>query len=264
MKITELFNKIRSTSKTADKVALLSSNFNDTVKQIMQDTYTSARYYVKKFNTDLPVGKKTLDGDYTEVHAVLTKLASRELTGNDAIAAVENLISGFMKDDQAVIINILDRNLKIGLSKDTVRKLDGNTIEAKFEVTLAKNIENVKGVNPLDGTYYASRKLDGCVSADTLVELENNKKITIKEIVDKKLQCKVKSYDFANNTVVYKNITDFMHNDTDVDKTQKEWFEIETADGKYLKITANDTVYVKDKGWTRIDSLIEGDEILVD
>ena len=60
-----------------------------------------------------------------------------------------------------VLARILDRNLKIGLSRDTFAKLAGAEAPKKFEVTLAVNLDNAKGVNPLDGTFYASRKCDG-------------------------------------------------------------------------------------------------------
>ena len=39
---------------------------------------------------------------------------------------------------------------------------------------------------------------------------------------------------------------------------------IQLENGKVLKITANDTVYVKNKGWTRVDQLTENDEILTE
>ena len=57
---------------------------------------------------------------------------------------------------------------------------------------------------------------------------------------------------------------DWMHNIKDIDNTKKNWFEIQLENGKVLKITANDTVYVKNKGWTRVDQLTENDEILTE
>ena len=74
---------------------------------------------------------------------------------------VEQTIASYVAEDQQVLAAIIDRNLKIGLSKETFAKLLGEEAPAKFEVTLAVNLDNAKGVNPLDGTFYASRKCDG-------------------------------------------------------------------------------------------------------
>lgn len=161
MKISELFETIRTTSGAADKSAVMQENLNDTVKQIFEDTYSDRKYFVKKFDMPTEFGKKTLEKNYSEFHKMLDILASRAITGNDAIALVEGKIGEFVEEDAEILARIIDRNLKIGLSKDSFNKILGEEAPAKFEVTLAINLDKAKGVNPLDGTYYASRKCDG-------------------------------------------------------------------------------------------------------
>ena len=161
MKISELFETIRTTSGAADKSVVMQENLNDTVKQIFEDTYSDRKYFVKKFDMPIEFGTKTIEKNYSEFHKMLDVLASRTITGNDAIALVEGKIGEFVEEDAEILARIMDRNLKIGLSKDSFNKILGEAAPKKFEVTLAVNLDKAKGVNPLDGTYYASRKCDG-------------------------------------------------------------------------------------------------------
>lgn len=162
MKIYELFAKISKTSGSVEKSALLSANMSDVVKAVFNDTYDNLRkYYVKKFNMPTKYGVYTIETDYALFHALLDRLAERQVTGNAAIEQVELTLATFTEKDAEVLARVLDRNLKIGLSRETFAKLAGNAAPTKFQVTLAVNLDSAKGVNPLDGTYYASRKCDG-------------------------------------------------------------------------------------------------------
>ena len=264
MKVADLFNKISKTAGAVDKAALLKPEISNLIKQIYEDTYDNSRkYFVKKFDMPNKFGKKTIENDYSEFHDVLNILANREITGNDAIELVENKISEFIEKDAEILARILDRNLKIGISFDSFNKLLGKNAKKKFEVTLAYNLDKVKGVNPIDGTYYASRKCDGCVSGDTIVEFENGIKMPISEVVKNRMKGKIKSYDERTKTIVYNEIEDWMYNVSDINPSQKQWYEIELEDGKKLKITGNDSLYVEGKGWVNVEKLAENDKIII-
>lgn len=170
MNISTLFNQIEKTAGISDKSALMQqalqdANLASVITVIYQDTYDSSRKYgVHKFQIfdTKPIIRKRIELDYKDFHALLDKLANRELTGNDAINAVSNMIGTFEHSDWPILTAILNKKLTIGLSKTTFEKLTGkSTQSATFEVTLAHHLENVKGVNPIDGTWYASRKCDG-------------------------------------------------------------------------------------------------------
>lgn len=163
MKISELFKQIKETAGTNAKAELMKKNLNETIISIFNDTYDNQRkYYVHKFNKDLPIGKKTIDDNYPEFRKVLNILTGRVVTGNAAIELLENTIAEFDKPSQEICCQIIDRNLKIGLSNELFAKILGKEARKDFEVTLAQHLEKVKGVDPLDGTFYASRKCDGC------------------------------------------------------------------------------------------------------
>ena len=264
MKVSQLFETIRKTAGASEKMSLMKENISDVVKQIFADTYDKSRmYYVKKFDMPTTSGDLTIEDNYDAFHSVLEDLANRTITGNDAISLVENQIADYVEEDQPILASILDRNLKIGLSADSFNKLLGKKAPEKFEVTLAYNLDKVKGVNPIDGTYYASRKCDGCVSGDTIVEFENGIKMPISEVVKNRMKGKIKSFDENTKTIVYNEIEDWMHNVSDINPSQKQWYEIELEDGKKLKITGNDSLYVEGKGWINVEKLAENDKIIV-
>lgn len=163
MKINEIFNLIANTPGSNDKKELLKENLNETIQQIFIDTYdTSKNYYVKKFEV-VKEGNLTIDNDYIIFHHLLELLSSREVTGNTAVLMIQNTIEDFVKEDQDILIKILKRNLKIGISSENFNSIIGveNSIK-KFSVALANKLKDVKNVNIFDGNWWVSRKLDGC------------------------------------------------------------------------------------------------------
>lgn len=160
MKIHEIFEKIEHAAGMTDKTAIMQQNLNDTIKQIYLDCYDpQLKYGVHKFEIN-NAETKTVDNDYSEFHCLLQELANRNLTGNAAIDAVVSCIESFVKEDQEILKSILNKKLTIGFSFTSFKKLTGLTSSKPFEVTLACHLENVKGVDPVDGTWFASRKCD--------------------------------------------------------------------------------------------------------
>ena len=162
MKIVEILNKIQTSSKLEQKASAIKENDSETLKHIFEDTYTKDKYNVTSKNIVLnSCGDKTLEDNYDEFRALLLCLKNRELTGNAALDATISLIGSFVKEDQQTLLNILDHNLLVGLTLKQYQKIVGIKAQKPFEVALAFNLDKVNGVNPIDGTYFASRKLDG-------------------------------------------------------------------------------------------------------
>ena len=187
MTIYQTLFKIQNTPGTNDKKATLKDNLNDVIKLIFEDTYGPQKYYIKKFEPNGDVGHLFIDLDYGVFHYMLMDLASRRVTGDAAYKKLQETVALYESYSQEILCRIIDRNLKIGISWDNYLSVIGQK-ESKFEVALAMNLDKVKGVNPIDGSYYISRKLDGCrcicyvnkVFSDTWVEFKSrqNKIIT--------------------------------------------------------------------------------------
>ena len=132
MTIVEIFNAIQNTPKTLDKKSILKENMNDTIQKIFEDTYGSKKYYVKKFNKLDVSGNLTLDNDYDHFRSTLNELSSRRVTGTAAYMFLQSTVADFDENSQDILYRIIDRNLKIGISKDNFNDVVGNIIE-KFE-----------------------------------------------------------------------------------------------------------------------------------
>ena len=160
MKITEIFEAVQNTAGTNDKKRLLKDNINTTIKWVFDDCYGKRKYYIKTFEPNGIVGYNTIDNDYIDFHNALDRLAKREITGDAAYAYLQEVVSRYTADDQVVLCKIIDRNLKIGISLDNFLDIIGKKSE-KYEVALAESFSKAKGVDPTDGTYLISQKLDG-------------------------------------------------------------------------------------------------------
>lgn len=186
MTIYQTFFNIQTTPGTNDKKATLKDNLNDVIKLIFEDTYGPQKYYIKKFVPNGDVGHLFIDLDYGVFHYMLMDLASRRVTGDAAYKKLQETVALYESYSQEILCRIIDRNLKIGISWDNYLSVIGHK-ESKFEVALAMNLDKVKGINPIDGTYYISRKLDGCrcicyvskVFSDTWVEFKSRQNKTI-------------------------------------------------------------------------------------
>lgn len=186
MRIFDLFKEIESTSKSSIKKKILSENLNRTIKTIFEDTYnTDRQYHIKKLElSGDKFGELNIDDNYNIFHEGLNKLNNREITGNDASIYIADIINKYNNEDQIILLRILKRNLKIGLSQDSFLEVIGER-KSKFEVALAENLNKVKNVNPIDGTYFISRKLDGvrCICyVNKYIDNNGNQNFNIKFI----------------------------------------------------------------------------------
>lgn len=258
MTISELFTQLSSISSRTDKELIFVENKTGLVEQILLDTYGPAKYNIKKLPTIVESGDLTIDDNYDCFHKLLLDLSGRVLTGNDARQACVDLISQYNSKDQVWLLRILYKNLQIGIGETYVKNTG---ITKKFPVALANNYKDYIGkIDVTDGNWFISRKLDGCVDYYTNIEFEDGTILPIGEVVENRIQGKIKSWD--GKKIVYKDIEGYYKNISDMDQSQKIWYEIDLTDGKVLKITGNDKLMTQ-RGWVRVDELIETDKVLV-
>lgn len=76
-----------------------------------------------------------------------------------------------------------------------------------------------------------------CVSGDTIVELENHGPVTIKELVENRYEDNVLSQNIKGE-LEFMPVMEWVNNGpTD------EWLEIETEDGKVVRVTPNHRIF---------------------
>lgn len=104
-----------------------------------------------------------------------------------------------------------------------------------------------------------TQKLHSCVHESTIINTSVGD-LTIKEIVDNKLNVLVKSMNVFNNKIEMSEIIEH-HNQGFTD----DWYEIETEDGQKLIITGNNPVWMPVLSCYRnAEDLTVGDFVLVD
>lgn len=104
----------------------------------------------------------------------------------------------------------------------------------------------------------AASRGDGCLDFNTAIETDKGK-LTIGEIVENNINCNVKAWDFLNNKIIFTPIKNWFINENNF-----KWYELETDDGKKIKITGNHKVWVTNKNdWIRVEDLEEGDDFIV-
>lgn len=160
----EVFAQVRQAATLSEKISLLKNNRSELVDLIAADamdksiTYgiTSKGIEIQKQREDHWFGSW-----YDGFHRILERLASRELTGNAAIEHITGYLGYWNEETQRFLLQVLDRDLSLGIGWDTYRS-EVLGLDDQFEVALAQHLEKVKGVDPVDGTWFASRKCDGC------------------------------------------------------------------------------------------------------
>lgn len=162
--VIEFFNSVRQEPTLAGKIALLTEHRSDFYDMIVHDALDkSVTYGITSKGIEVQNQRSShwMGSCYDGFHAILERLASRTLTGNAAIDAITDYLAYWDEPTQRFLLQVLDRDINIGISWDTYRS-EVMGLSDQFEVALAHHLEKAKGVNPVDGTWYASRKCDGC------------------------------------------------------------------------------------------------------
>lgn len=96
--------------------------------------------------------------NYSLLWDLLEDLSNRVITGHQAIMAVQQFLKKHTESQQKLILDIIDKDLKCGLSEVTINKVCGNIIKT-YNVALADKFNPKKHI--LNSDWVIERKLDG-------------------------------------------------------------------------------------------------------
>jgi len=212
------------------------------------------------------IGITNAENPWSDFNQLLTKLSQRQLTGNAALVAIEEMSYRFDSEEwNNFCAPVIRRDLRVGISDKTINKICKKT-QYEIPVFGCQLATNSEGRPEMKGVKRLEPKLDGCLSADWVVEFQDGTKVTIKEVVDKNLVGKVKSYNTITGKIEFNDIVGWSKDGVDDAVTDYEWFEITLENGKILPpLTGNHLVYLpKLKCYRRVDLLTETDELLAD
>lgn len=101
-------------------------------------------------------------------------------------------------------------------------------------------------------------KLDGCCSGTTVIDTPDGP-MTIQELCEIDYKGLVLGYNHSNQVIEW--VTCYV---TSIDENEKEWYEIELADGSILTLTSNHKVWCLNRNeYVRADELTNNDEVLI-
>jgi len=133
------------------------------------------------------------------------------------------------------------------------------------------NIETIRSPEIINALKKGPNKLDmmvvdevhKCLSGDTLITTDAGT-LRIKDIVENKINCKIKSYNIETNMKEYKNIdiTSYFKSDEAESLLQLEFLDDSNKIHK-IKCTPDHPIYTLNRGYIRAEDLLESDEILI-
>jgi len=144
--ITNFIEKINKTNSTNDKIATLTAYKSDTlVRRVLKMTYDKVVYSFGVTMKNVKAGTSENRRDLSDGLDRLEKLARREVTGNAAIALVEDILEDMSEADREIIKLILGRDLKINMGRTNINKvmkgLITKPIYMRCDIGTKKNIE---------------------------------------------------------------------------------------------------------------------------
>ena len=168
VEIKEFVDKMRSTSSSNDKVAIIAQS-NAFIHKVLEATYNPYKQYYVTSKTCIKNSGLFKYNTYSTIFELLDDLSSRKKTGHDAIAAVNGFIMANCNSVKLenVIYSIIDKDLKIRCGDSIINKAIPGLIPT-FKVALAKEYD---GKCDWNDHWYASRKLDG-VRCLAVVDIE--------------------------------------------------------------------------------------------
>jgi hypothetical protein len=263
--LKQFIDESNLTNSTNEKVEVLKRyKDNEFIKNVLLYTYTRFnQYYVKASNLKKNYRLCSPFPIHTSLFTLLDDLDARSITGHDAVKEVNGFIAN-NKEYADIIYNIFDRNLKNRISTSLIERVFPNLIPT-FDVALANkyNESLSKKIDFTKEKWFVSRKLDGCLTENTMIEFEDGKKIKIKEVVEKNLSGKIKSYNTKTKKIEYKEILNWMKNLSDVNSDNAEWYEITLENDKKITLTGNHRIWLPElKCWRRTDELNGNETIL--
>ena len=123
------------------------------------------QYYVSSSNIKKHLNDKVDFSQYKEENQfytlwnLLDDLSSRKYTGNEAIYKCIAFMNMHEEQYKDLILDVIDKDLKIGVSETTINKIKPNLIKV-YNVALANKYDSKK--HKLDDCWVIERKCDGC------------------------------------------------------------------------------------------------------
>jgi len=231
MKVLNCIEKLKETSSTNEKIEIVKDCYKKLggiwVKTLIYAYDPLKVFYVKKYKKEnIFMNAVKLDAAIS----LLDKLSNREITGNAAVKAVEDIRKMLCREDAEVLDLILQKDLKCGINKKLIQKALGKDLFFEIGYMGAVPYDPKKLDKILNSwVIFSQEKMDGEYS-NLLIDLKNNKiefysrknkiqnmPISIKEKLLKELKeisnyCFVPDYLILNGELIIKDYDRYTSN----------------------------------------------------
>jgi len=155
--IKQLQEKLNNTSGNLEKQRILKKYSTEKIKQLFKIILDSNI----NFHITSHMVKKIEIQPFQEYNLfdLLETLSLKKISGHNAVHAVQNYMKKYPEYEQQ-ILNILDKDLKIGINVKQINKVFPNLIPT-FSVALADKFDEKTEKEVKKGKWFISRKLDG-------------------------------------------------------------------------------------------------------
>jgi ATP-dependent DNA ligase len=157
--INDIFTSLENTTSRISKEKILKTHVDNSLLQrvifLALDPYT--QFFIRK----IPLFHANTRGSRSLHEALdeLEKLSSRTITGNAAIAHLRNVLESLSPNDAQVVVRVVEKDLRCGVSEATVNKIWKNFIPS-YPVMLASGYEE-KLMKLMKYPAFVQLKLDG-------------------------------------------------------------------------------------------------------
>lgn len=154
-----ILRTLRETTSSKEKLNILMNNKdNEDLKKVFDYAYNKiSRTYgvtsrtIEEFEVD--------SGSEWDMFLLLNKLASRELSGNEALKQCKMALNFYDERDGQLFLNIIDRDLKVGVNEKTINKVWKGLIPKPYYCRC--NTLNEKTLSKIKFPCYVQLKCDG-------------------------------------------------------------------------------------------------------
>jgi ATP-dependent DNA ligase len=146
MNVNQKIETLAKISSTNAKVEFIKDHCNDELfKSVVHRTLDPMlNFHIKKIPDHTPEGNMDLG---FVIDAIVANLCSRKITGNMAIEFLRNMLNQLSPDDASVIVKMIERDLRCGVSVGLINKAFPNFIQeypcmlaSPYDTKTAKNV----------------------------------------------------------------------------------------------------------------------------
>lgn len=198
--IVTLLEKLTATSSRKEKEAALKEAFAQSTAATTKEAFTLALDPFVTFGVVVQEGTRLEHSvpTWQEFTALLDKLATRELTGNDAKEAAAKTVNTLSAQWNKWAARIINKDLRVGAGAKTINKAAGSEIVREFQLALCDkydpNEEGADNTRSLFGdSHIIETKLDGwrcvvhCKGGKAIIYARSGKPIASTRFVEQEL-----------------------------------------------------------------------------